>query len=149
MYVTPCPSQCLYRYAAVQAVGGFDDALRPGDKIDLNIRLSNIGTIRSHSNFVMENRLHPNQGVKNTYSNSAGHLKAIGLNFVPQGVNPSAALHKRARHKWLARYGYRQHMSAFGALRHGRWHQVWPATRLAALGVWARLMGAKYKPPQD
>lgn len=148
MYVTPCPSQCLYRRAAIQAVGGFNESLRPGDEIDLNMRLTKIGNIRSHSNFVMEYRRHPNQGTKNVYSNSANHLRALDLNLGPKGINPAPALHRRARHKWLARYGYQQHMAALGALRHGRWQEIWPATKLAAWGIWARFMGAEYRPPQ-
>lgn len=148
MYVTPCPSQCLYRRTAVQAIGGFNETLRPGDEIDLNIRLSKIGQIRSHNDFVMEYRHHSNQGIKNVYSNSAGHLRALDINLGPNGVNPVPALHRRARHKWLARYGSQQHLAALGALRHGRWQEVWPAARLAAFGIWARLMGAEYKPPR-
>lgn len=148
MHATPCPSQCLYRRDALLKVGGFNESLRPGDEIDLNLRLTEIGEIRSHSGFVMEYRHHPNQGIKNVYRNSSEQLRALALNIGPQGRHPDPVLYRRARRKWLARYGYGQHMAALGALRHGRWHQIWPATRLAALGVWARLMGAEWQPPR-
>ena len=148
MYVTPCPSQCLYRRTALEAVGGFNETLRPGDEIDLNIRLLDVGQVRSHPGFVMDYRHHPNQGIKNVYRNSSEHLRALALNIGPEGAHPDPVLYRRARRKWLARYGYRQHMAALGALRHGRWPQIWPATRLAALGAWARLMGAEWQPPR-
>lgn len=148
MYVTPCPSQCLYRRTALEAVGGFNETLRPGDEIDLNMRLLDVGQVRSHPGFVMEYRSHPNQGTKNVYRNSSEHLRALALNIGPQGKHPDPVLYRRARRKWQARYGYGQHMTALGALRHDRWHQIWPAVRLAALSAWARLMGAEWHPPQ-
>ena len=146
MTVTPCPSQCLYRRSAVQQVGGMNETLRPGDEIDLNMRLVRLGKILSYPEFVMEYRNHPNQGTKNRFTNSSAHLRALELNIGPKGASPDPVLYKRARRKWLARYGYRQHMAALGAIRHGRFKEVIPATRLALAGYWARIRRAEWHP---
>lgn len=146
MTVTPCPSQCLYRREALQKVGGLNESLRPGDEIDLNIRLLQVGDIRSFPDFVMEYRHHPNQGVRNVHSNSSAHLRALALNLGPGGRVPDPVLYRRARRKWLARYGHGQHMACLGAIRHGRWPEVLPALRLALAGAWARLLGAEWRP---
>lgn len=148
MHATPCPSQCLYRRDALLKAGGFNESLRAGEDVDLNLRLTEIGEIRSHSGFVMEYRNHPGQTTKNILRNSSEHLRALALNIGPQGRHPDPVLYRRARRKWLARYGYAQPRAALGALRHGRWHQIWPATRLAVLGAWARLLGAEWQPPR-
>jgi len=146
MTVTPCPSQCLYRRSTVQQVGGMNETLRPGDEIDLNMRLLRLGKIISYPEFVMEYRSHPNQGTKNRLTNSSAHLRALELNIGPKGTSPDPALYKRARRKWLARYGHRQHMAALGAIRHGRFKEVIPAARLALAGYWARLRRAEWHP---
>lgn len=148
MTVTPCPSQCLYRRSAVQRIGGMNETLRPGDEIDLNMRLARLGKIISYPEFVMEYRRHPNQGTKNRFTNSSAHLRALELNIGPKGASPDPVLYKRARRKWLARYGYGQHMAALGAIRHGRFREIVPAARLALAGYWAKLAGAEWQPKQ-
>lgn len=143
MCVTPAPSQCLYRASILREIGGFNETLRPGDEIDLNIRLARLGEIRSHPYFVMEYRRHPNQGTKDVYAVTNGHLKALELNFGRNSATPDAALLRRARRKWMARYGNGQHMAAIGAIRHGRFREILPAIRLVLGRAWSRALGAE------
>lgn len=146
MYVTPCPSQCLYRRDAWLKVGGANESLRSGEDIDLNLRIIELGEIRSFADFVMEYRLHPNQMTKKIYSIATGHLNVLKANLGPDSASPDAPLYRRARRKWLARYGYGQHMAFLGAIRHRRWQEVIPSFRLAVAGSWARLLGAEWSP---
>ena len=144
MAVTPCASQCLYRRSAVQQVGGMNETLSDG--LDLNMRLVRLGKIISYPEFVMEYRKHPNQLTKNKVIIAGRHLRALELNIGPKSASPDPVLYKRARRKWLARYGYRQHMAALGAIRHGRFKEVIPAARLALAGYWARFRRAEWHP---
>jgi len=143
MTVTPCPSQCLYRRSAVQQVGGMNETL---SDLDLNMRLVRLGKIISYPEFVMEYRKHPNQLTKNKVIIAGRHLRALELNIGPKSASPDPVLYKRARRKWLARYGHGQHMAALGAIRHGRFKEVIPAARLALAGYWARLRRAEWHP---
>jgi glycosyltransferase involved in cell wall biosynthesis len=144
MTVTPCASQCLYRRSAVQQVDGMNETL--SDSLDLNMRLARLGKIISYPEFVMEYRKHPDQLTKNRFIIAGRHLRALELNLGPKSASPDPVLYKRARRKWLARYGYGQHMAALGAIRHGRFKEVIPATRLALAGYWARLRKAEWQP---
>jgi glycosyltransferase involved in cell wall biosynthesis len=144
MAVTPCASQCLYRRSAVQQVGGMNETLSDG--LDLNMRLVRLGKIISYPEFVMEYRKHPNQLTKNKVIIAGRHLRALELNIGPKSASPDPVLYKRARRKWLARYGHGQHMAALGAIRHGRFKEVIPAARLALAGYWARLRRAEWHP---
>ena len=144
MAVTPCASQCLYRRSAVQQVGGMNETLSDG--LDLNMRLVRLGKIVSYPEFVMEYRKHPNQLTKNKVIIAGRHLRALELNIGPKSASPDPVLYKRARRKWLARYGHGQHMAALGAIRHGRFKEVIPAARLALAGYWARLRRAEWHP---
>jgi hypothetical protein len=85
--------------------------------------------------------MHPNQGTRNVKNVADEHLRALALNLGPAAPQPDPALHRRARRKWQVHYGRHQHRVALGALRHGRWPEIWPATQLAAHGAWARLAG--------
>ena len=144
MAVTLCASQCLYRRSAVQQVGGMNETLSDG--LDLNMRLVRLGKIVSHSGFVMEYRKHPGQVTRNRDIMARRHLRALALNIGPKSAKPDPVLYKRARRKWLARYGHGQHMAALGAIRHGRFREVIPATRLALAGYWARIGQAEWHP---
>jgi len=110
------------------------------------MRLVRLGKIISYPEFVMEYRKHPNQLTKNKVINAGRHLRALELNIGPKSASPDPVLYKRARRKWLARYGHRQHMAALGAIRHGRFKEVIPAARLALAGYWARIRRAEWHP---
>ena len=144
MAVTLCASQCLYRRAAVQQVGGMNETL--SDSLDLNMRLVRLGKIVSYPEFVMEYRKHPNQLTRNRFIIAGRHLRALELNIGPNSTSPDPVLYKRARRKWLACYGHGQHMAALGAIRHGRFKEIIPAARLALAGYWARLRKAEWHP---
>lgn len=146
MRVTPCSSQCLYRRSALLKVGGANESLRSAEDIDLNLRLISLGEIRSFPEFVMEYRQHPNQMTKNMYRIATGHLQVLKANLGPGSSAPAPGLYRRARRKWLARYGDGQHMVLLGAIRHGRWHEVIPAMKLTLAAAHARLMGAEWRP---
>lgn len=142
MAVTLCASQCLYRRSAVQQVGGMNETLSDG--LDLNMRLARLGKIISYPEFVMEYRKHPGQVTRNRVIMARRHLRALALNIGPKSAKPDPALYQRARRKWLARYGHGQDRAALGALRHGRFREVIPATRLALAGYWARIRRAEW-----
>jgi glycosyltransferase involved in cell wall biosynthesis len=146
MVVTPCPSQCLYRREALQKIGGLNEQLRYCEDIDLNMRLLKVGAISSFPDFVMEYRSHPGQATANIIKISDYHLKVLEINLGPSGLTPNPTLYRRARRKWLARYGHDQYMTALGAVRHGRWHQVLPAFQLAVASTFVRLLGAEWRP---
>ena len=129
--VTPCPSQCMYRSESFTAAGGFDPSFRPGDEIDLNLRLERSGGIYAHGHYVMDYRNHPGQGTKRRVYNARAHLRALEKNLGPASAYPDPDLLRLARRHWLARYGRVQLRTALGQLRRGR-----PGDALAAAGLW-------------
>ena len=146
--VTPCPSQCMYRSEAFRQAGRFDPAFRPGDEIDLNLRLERMGRIRSHGAYVMDYREHEGQGTRRRVYNARAHLRALEKNLAPGAPAPDPALYRLARRHWLARYGQWQLRAALGQLRRGNPREAWAAGRLwlDAVPAWTR--NALFGPPR-
>jgi glycosyltransferase involved in cell wall biosynthesis len=146
--VTPCPSQCMYRSEAVRRVGGLDPSLRPGDEIDLNLRLERIGEIFCHAHLAMDYREHPGQGTRRRVSNARAHLAALEKNLGPGAPEPDPALWRTARRYWLSRYGRVQLRTALGQIRRGNVAQAGPPARLWLDAVPAWLHDAVFGKPQ-
>ena len=145
--VTPCPSQCMYRAQAFSDVGRFDPSFRPGDEIDLNLRLERVGTFVSHGEYVMDYRDHSGQGTKRRVYNARAHLRALEENLGPKAPDPDIDLYRASRRHWLARYGEVQLRAALGQLRRGNPKDAWAAGKLwlDAVPAWTR--NALFGPP--
>lgn len=146
--VTPCPSQCMYRVASFLEVGRFDPTFRPGDEIDLNLRLERVGKIYSHGHYVMDYRDHPGQGTKRRVYNARAHLRALEENLGPAAPSPDVVLYRLARRRWLARYGRAQFRSALGQLRRGHLGNAAAAGKLWLDAVPAWIQNAVFGPPR-
>lgn len=138
MRVTPCPSQCLYRRAAVVKINGYNEAFRYSQDVDLNLRLVRVGGIYSHGIKVMDYRRHPTQSTSQSARICRGHIAVIEGNLGPSAPFANPALLQRAKAKWYARYGNKQLRVALGALRRGRFADAGAAVRLAFLGFMAK-----------
>lgn len=144
MRVTPCPSQCLYRRAAVLKINGYDEAFRFSQDVELNLRLIRVGGIFSHGIKVMDYRRHPTQSTKKSARICQGHIAVLEGNLGPSAPFPDPALLQRAKVKWHARYGNRQFRVALGALRRGRLSEAGVAARLALLRLKARFQEKRF-----
>ena len=100
LQVTPTPSQCMYRRTAIEAVGGYDLTLDLCEDIDLNLRLSRIGAILCHGEFVANYRMHAGQATKEPAKICRAHL---GLMRRHLGADAAALL--RCLKKWQRYYG--------------------------------------------
>lgn len=100
LQVTPTPSQCMYRRAALEAVGGYDRTLRLCEDIDLNLRISRVGTILCHGAFVANHRIHAGQVTKQPAKICRAHL---GL--LRHHLGAEAAALPRCLSKWRRYYG--------------------------------------------
>ena len=148
--VTPCPSQCMYRTQSFKDAGRFDPTFRPGDEIDLNLRLERVGTVYAHGAYVMDYRDHPGQGTKRRVYNARAHLRALEKNLAPGAPDADPALYRLSRRYWLSRYGQVQLRAALGQLRRGRVRDALSAAKLwlDAVPAWVRnaLFGAPHIP---
>ncbi len=146
--VTPCPSQCMYRADAFDRAGRLDPSLRPGDEIDLNLRLERFGEIHCHGHVSMDYREHPGQGTKRRVYNARAHLRALEMNLGPGAPEPDPALYRLARRFWLARYGRVQLRSALGQLRRGELKDARRSVHLWIDAVPAWIHNAIFGKPQ-
>jgi len=149
MRVTPCPSQCLYRRAAVLKINGYNEAFRFSQDVDLNLRLIRVGGVFSHGIKVMDYRRHPTQSTSKSARICQGHIAVLEGNFGPSAPFPDLALLKKAKAKWHVRYGNRQFRVALGALRRGRFSEAGVAVRLALLRLKAHFEKTKFATKQS
>ncbi|NND41201.1 MAG: glycosyltransferase family 2 protein [Boseongicola sp.] len=146
--VTPGPSQCMYRSDVFERAGRLDPSLRPGDEIDLNLRLERVGEIYSHAKLAMDYREHPGQGTRRRVSNARAHLAALEKNLGPGAPEPDPALWRLARRYWLSRYGRAQFRAAVGQVRRGNLSDAVAPARLWLDAVPAWLHDGLFGKPQ-
>lgn len=103
--VTPAPSQCMYRRAAFEAVGGYDPALRLCEDSDLNIRITQSGSIICHGEMVLDYRMHGGQSTKRPSRICRAHLGVIRSHLGPGGRFADAPALARCMKKWKRYYG--------------------------------------------
>lgn len=103
--VTPAPSQCMYRRSAFEAVGGYDPALRLCEDSDLNIRITQAGSIICHGDMVLNYRMHGGQATKRPSKICRAHLGVIRNHLGPDGTFPDATELARSLKKWKQYYG--------------------------------------------
>jgi glycosyltransferase involved in cell wall biosynthesis len=103
--VTPTPSQCMYRHAAVAASGGFDVARDLCEDPDLNIRIVAQGTIACHGALVARYRMHDGQSTKRPSKICRAHLDVIRTHLGPGGAFADPAALNRCMKKWKRYYG--------------------------------------------
>lgn len=105
LQVTPAPSQCMYRRAAFDAVGGYDPALRLCEDSDINIRITAAGSILCHGDMVLEYRMHAGQSTKRPSRICRAHLGVIRSHLGPGGAFADAPALNGCMKKWKRYYG--------------------------------------------
>ncbi|TCM78957.1 glycosyltransferase family 2 protein [Rhodovulum steppense] len=147
MRVTPSQSQCLYRKSALEAIGGYDEAIRYSQDIEANLRLIQVGGIHSHDRVVMDYRRHQAQSTrKSGRIFPPWHIIVLEKHFGPAGLTPDPDLLRKAKARWYSKYGYRQHRVALGALRRGRFSEAIVASKFAFMRLKARFQGENWRP---
>lgn len=105
LQVTPAPSQCMYRRAAFDAVGGYDPSLRLCEDSDINIRITAAGSILCHGSMVLDYRMHAGQSTKRPSRICRAHLRVIRSHLGPHGAFADATALNRCMAKWKRYYG--------------------------------------------
>lgn len=148
--VIPIPSQSMYRKAAIDKIGGYNERFRQSQDVDLHLRLARTGRIFSHGMKVADYRRHETQVTRNRARTCKAHADVLENNFGTAAVAPDAALLKRAKAILYSRFGRGQVRAALAALGRGRFAEAGLAARLALLRLWARLQGEVWPPrPRD
>ncbi|MBE0414739.1 glycosyltransferase [Yoonia sp.] len=149
MRVTPCPSQCLYRRAAVLKINGYNEAFQFSQDVDLNLRIIRIGGVFSHGIKVMDYRRHPTQSTSKGARISRGHIAVLESNFDQSAPFPDPGLLQRSKAMLYSRYGLGQFRAALGLLRRGRFSDAGQSARLALLRLKARFQGQVWPPKRS
>lgn len=103
--VTPAPSQCMYRRSAFESVGGYNPALRLCEDSDLNIRITQAGSIVCHGEMVLNYRIHGGQSTKRPSKICRAHLGVIRSHMGESGAFADAKALARCLKKWKHYYG--------------------------------------------
>ena len=128
MGFTPSFSQCLYRRAAIERIGGFRPAAGPAADHDLNLRL--LGTREAglcHGEPVMSYRLHGGQQTKSPSRLYAAQMAILEEHLGPGGAMEDAELLGRARRHWAAYYGQFLPQEIVRAAMRGEASRAWRA----------------------
>lgn len=106
MHTTPSFSQCMYRRASLDRIGGFRAEAKASADIDLNLRL--LGWRQAglcHGKVVMSYRYHPGQQTRSPSKLFRQHMIVLDDILGPQGLLPNAALLRTAHRYWGRYYG--------------------------------------------
>lgn len=104
--MTPSFSQCLYRRAALERIGGFRPSATVAADHDLNLRLlGREGRGFVHGEMVMKYRLHEGQQTKSPARLYRVHMDALAHLLGPGGELEDAALLEEALTYWQDYYG--------------------------------------------
>jgi glycosyltransferase involved in cell wall biosynthesis len=146
MRVIPIPSQSMYKKAAVDRIGGYNERFRNSQDVDLNLRLARIGQIFSHGMKVVDYRRHAAQATSNRAQSCNAHAQVLESNFGKAAASPDPILLKKAKARLYSRFGRGQIRAALDALRRGHFADAGSAARLAALRLKARVQGQVWHP---
>ena len=146
---TPSFSQCLYRRAALERIGGFRPEAGPAADHDLHLRL--LGGAEAglcHGRTVMSYRLHGGQQTKSPSRLYRAQMAVIEEHLGPGGLLDDPALLARARRHWARYYGQFLPQEIVRATLGGELSRAWgaagsylsnaPHTMRGTASFWAR-----------
>lgn len=153
---TPSFSQCLYRRAALERIGGFRPEAGMAADHDLNIRLlGKAGQGFIHGGLVMKYRLHEGQQTKSPAKLFGVHMQALEGLLGPGGELEDYALLREAKAYWQRYYGKFLPSETARMLRQAEFGRAWKAGSLfasfahrslpSAIGFWAARLGRKFR----
>lgn len=129
MHTTPSFSQCMYRRASLDRIGGFRAEAKASADIDLNLRL--LGWRYAglcHGRVVMSYRYHPGQQTRSPAKLFRQHMTVLDELMGPSGVLQNMRLLRTAHRYWARYYGRFLPMEILRACA----KRDWPRLRLAA-----------------
>lgn len=130
---TPSFSQCMYRKAALDRIGGFrSGALNAADH-DLNIRL--LGDRLAgfcHGEMVMSYRKHLGQQTRSPAKLYTNHMRVLRQHFGPGGFLADPAYLARLERRWKTYYGRAMPGETARLLRRGKVRQALRVLRVFA-----------------
>ena len=103
---TPSFSQCMYRRAALEQIGGFRPEAGVAADHDLNIRLLARGGVGfCYGEIVMSYRLHPAQQTRAATKLYTKHMEVIAAHLGPSGAFRDDELLRASRRHWNRYFG--------------------------------------------
>lgn len=130
---TPSFSQCMYRKAALDRIGGFrPGALNAADH-DLNIRL--LGDRLAgfcHGEMVMSYRKHLDQQTRSPAKLYTNHMRVLKSHFGPDGFLADPAYLVRLERRWKTYYGRAMPGETARLLRRGKVKEAMSVLRVFA-----------------
>lgn len=113
----------MYRRAVIEAVGGFDSAMRACEDYDLYLRISRTYPIVCHGALLTEYRRH-GQGISNNsalmLASATQILERERRNFADQSDRRLLAAYQRGRTTWRNRYGRELLIGIVDSLKRGQ-----------------------------
>lgn len=125
---TPSFSQCMYRRAALERIGGFRPEAGAGADHDLNLRLlADRPAGYCHGEIVMSYRLHQGQQTRSPSRLYRKHIAILREHLGPAGDLRDPDLLRQVERHWRIYYGQFMPSEVVRMLRAGKWGRAWHA----------------------